>query len=98
MITCLCAIAMIFLAIRFNNSGISEELGALSDYNNFAFIALLGAAVLALCFSICGICICKIKNKCVTICFGCTLLPVALAVTIFGTILTGVSHSDESDL
>lgn len=73
-------------------------MGALMEYNNFAFLALLSAAALAMCFSVCGMCICKIKNKLVTICFGCTLLPVAIAITVFGSILTGVSHSDEQDL
>ena len=97
-ITLLLSLAMIFLAIRFNNDGVSTDFGEMSDYANFAFIALLAAAVLALVFSICGIVLCKLKNRCVTLCFGMTVLPIAISIVVFGSILTGISHTEVEDL
>ena len=98
-ITLLLSLAMVFLAIRFNNDGeVTTDFGEMSDYANFAFIALLAAAVVALIFSICGIVLCKVRNRCVTLCFGMTLLPIAISIVVFGSILTGVSHTQVEDL
>lgn len=92
------AIVMIFLSIRFNNSGLSTDLGSMSDYSNFAFIFLMSASILALLASICGIITCKVKNRCVAVCFGCSLLPAALIISVFGVILGTISHTSDEDL
>lgn len=96
--TLVLAICMALLAVRFNNSGISTDLGSLADYANFTFITLVSLAGAALLWSLWGLCVCKFKNRCIAICFGCTLLPIALSIVIGGVILTTVSHTDEADL
>merc|ERR1711981_172914 len=53
---------------------------------------------MALAASICGILSCACKNRLFVVIFGCTLLPAALIMTIFGVMLTGVSHTDEAQL
>ena len=92
------AIVMVFLSVRFNNSGLSTDLGSMGDYANFAFIFLISASILALLASICGIITCKVKNRCVAVCFGCSLLPAAVVITIFGVILGTISHTSDEDL
>jgi hypothetical protein len=93
-----CAVAMVLLAMRFNSNGLREELGGFDNYANFAFITLIGASAFALIFSICGLCIWRMKNKMITVCFGVMLLPTAIVMAVYGFILTGVSHSEEEDL
>lgn len=97
-VTLVLAVAMILLSIRFNNSGLSTDMGELGDYANFAFIALMAASILALGAAICGILTCKISNRCLACSFGCTLLPAALILLVCGIIIGGVSHTSEEDL
>ena len=97
-VTLALAVLMALLAIRFNNSGLTAELGTMDDYSNFAFSFLLGASAVAFLFACCGLFVCKIKRIGCTLCFGCFLFPVAIAITAFGFVLTGVSHSKEADL
>ena len=91
----LIAVGMIILSVRFNNEGLSTDLGSMGDYTNFAFFALLAAAISALLTAICGCLVCKIPKRWLAVCFGCTLLPAALIMTVFGFLLTGISHTDE---
>lgn len=98
MITLLLSIAMFVLAIRFNNDGLTTDFGEMTDYSNFAFIALLSFAFLAAFFSIYGIILCKAKKRGCAVCFGLFLLPVAISTIVFGAILTGVSHTEGEDL
>ena len=98
MITLLLSIAMFVLAIRFNNDGLTTDFGEMTDYSNFAFIALVLFAILAAIFSICGIIICKFKKRGCTVCFGLFLLPIAISIVVFGSVLTGVSHTEGEDL
>ena len=92
------AVVMILLSIKFNNSGLSTDLGSMGDYTNVAFYILLTASIVALMSAICGCLSCKIKHRCITVCFGLTLLPAALAIVIFGVLLTGVSNTDEAKI
>lgn len=103
-IVMLLALMMIFLSIRFNSGiggmqmALGDNLGeGVGDYANFAFYALIIASVVALFASICGICACKKTNRCMSVCFGCTLLPATLTLLIFGILLTTVSHTSEED-
>jgi len=97
-ITLAIAVVMILLSIRFNNSGISTDLGSMGDYANTAFYMLITASIIALASSVCGILSCACKNRLFVVLFGCTLLPAALIMTIFGVMLTGVSNTDEAQL
>ena len=97
-ITLILAVVMILLSVRFNNSGLSTDLGDLGDYANFTFIALMAASILALGAAICGILTCKFSNRCIAVTFGCTLLPAALIILVYGIILGGISHTSEEDL
>jgi hypothetical protein len=94
----LIAVVMILLSIKFNNSGLSTDLGSMGDYTNVAFYILLSASIVALLSAICGCLSCKIKHRMVTVCFGCTLLPAALLIVIFGVLLTSVSNTDEAKI
>jgi hypothetical protein len=89
---------MILLSIKFNNSGITTDMGSMGDYANFAFYALLGASILACLSAVCGCMACKSQKRCVAWCFGITILPAAIVILGFGVILTGISHSDEQEL
>ena len=97
-LTLVLSIVMIALSIRFNNSGLTTDLGKMSDYSNFAFVALLIASIIAFMAACCGMLTCKCTNRCIAVVFGCTLLPAALVIVTFGFILTGVSHTSEADL
>ena len=97
-ITLILSIVMIVLAVRFNNSGLTTDMGAASDYSNFAFMALLVASVIAFMSACCGIATCKCTNRCIAVIFGCTLLPAALVILGFGIVLSGVSYTDEVTL
>ena len=92
-VTLILSVVMILLAFRFN-----AQYGAVSEYSNFAFIALLAASIIACMAACCGIAACRCTNRCIAVCFGCTLLPAALFITGFGFVLTGVSHTDEETL
>jgi len=92
------SLVMIALSVKFNNSGLSTDLGSMGDYTNVAFIVLLTASIVALMSAICGCLSCKIKNRIVTVCFGLTLLPAAVAIIVFGAILTGISNTPESEI
>ena len=82
-ITLLLSLTMVVLAIRFNNSGLSTDLGEMGDYANFAFYALLAASILALGAACCGIATCKWSNRCIAVVFGYTLLPAACIITVY---------------
>jgi hypothetical protein len=89
---------MIVLAIRFNNSGMSTDLGSMGDYANVAFYFLISASIVAFMSACCGLLTCKCTNRCIAVIFGCTLLPAALIIVVFGFLLTGISGTDEAKL
>ena len=97
-VTLLISILMIVLAIRFNNSGISNDLGSMGDYANVAFIFLLSASIVAFMAACCGLLTCKCENRCIAVIFGCTLLPAALVIVVFGFMLTSISGTDEAKI
>ena len=97
-ITLLLSLVMAVFAIRFNNSGLTKNLGEFDDYTNEAFLILLGASCVALVASICGLTVSCCKKKICTIIFGCVLLPAASCVLLFGFTLALVSNTDSSTL
>lgn len=97
-ITLIISVVMIVLSIKFNNGTLSTNFGSMEDYTNTAFYILLGASVVAFFAACCGIVTCKWSNRCIAVIFGCTLLPAAALILIFGVVLTGVSHTDEATL
>jgi len=70
----------------------------MSDYANTAFYFLISASIVAFMAACCGILTCKCTNRCIAVIFGCTLLPAALVITVFGFILTGISSTDEEKI
>ena len=96
--TLLLSFIMLGFAVRFNNSGITADMGDMGDYANDAFFGLAGAAALALLCSVCGLCTCCCKKRCCTVVLGCTLLPAAILICGFGMTLTSVSHTNEAEL
>jgi len=97
-ITLILSVLMIVLAVRFNNSGISTDLGSMGDYANVAFIFLLTASIVAFMAACLGLLTCKCENRCFAVIFGCTLLPAALVIVVFGFMLTGISGTDEAKI
>ena len=97
-ITLLLSVGMGFLAVRYNNSGLSKDLGEMGDYTNFAFMSLLCSAILAFLVSICGLCVCKMNRPGLAICLGLMLFPISILVLVGGVVLTTVSHANEEDL
>ena len=91
-VVCL-SLAMLVFAVRFNNDGLSAEMGQMGDYQNDVFFFLAGAAVLAFMCGMCGLCTCCCKKRMCTQVLGCTLLPVAIVICVFGMTLTSVSHT-----
>jgi len=92
------AVCMIVLSVRFNNNGLSTELGSAGEYANLAFYGLMTASVIALMSAICGCISCKSSNRCCTVIFGCTLLPATALVLVFGITVSSVSYTKESEL
>ena len=97
-ITFIIAVVMIVLSVRFNNSGLSTELGSMGDYANGSFYFLLIGALVALAAGICGLLSVCIKNRIVVFVFGLTLFPAAMVILITGGIVLGVSSTKEDDL
>jgi len=97
-ITLLLAVVMIGLSFKFANSGFSTDLGEMGDYANNAFYVLIGAASIALAAAICGILAACIRNRCVAVCFGCTLFPAAIVILVTGAVILSVSNTPEEDL
>ena len=90
---------MFIFAVRFNNDGLSSGVSQeATDYQNDAFFFLAGAAGLAFMCSVCGLCTCCCKKRCCTQVLGCTLLPIAILICVFGMTLTSVSHTSNEDL
>jgi len=92
------AVCMIVLSVRFNNNGLSTELGSAGEYANLAFYGLMTASVIALMSALCGCISCKSSNRCCTVIFGCTLLPATILVLVFGITVSSVSYTNEAEL
>ena len=97
-LTLFLSFTMLVFAVRFNNDGLTAEVGEAGDYQNDAFFLLAGAAGIAFIFSVFGLCTCCCKSRCCTQVLGCTLLPAAILICVFGMTLTSVSHTSEADL
>ena len=97
-ITLVLSLVMIILAIRFNNSGLSSNMGEFDDYTNEAFLLLLCAAIVTLIASLFGLVLYCCKSKCCAVIFGCLLLPTASFVLVFGFTIGVISNTDESTL
>jgi len=93
-----CAVGMIVLSFKFNNDGLSTDLGSAGQYANMAFYILITAAALALIVSLCGCIACKSPKRKLAVCFGCMLLPASILMLGFGVVITGVSSTKEEEL
>jgi hypothetical protein len=89
---------MIVLSIKFNNDGLSTDLGSAGQYANTAFYGLMTASIIALMAAICGCISCKKSNRCISMCFGCTLLPATIIILVFGIGISSVSSTKEDEL
>lgn len=94
----LMSFVMVLLAIKFNNSGITGDLGEIDDYTNQAFVGLLLGAFIALFIGIFGLCTKCCKHRCHAVLFGCFLLPAASFVFICGFSIATISNTDEATL
>ena len=97
-ITLILALVMIILSIRFNNSGLSSNMGSFDDYTNEAFLVLTCSSLLALFAAIYGLTLYCCKNRCCAVIFGCLLLPAASCVTLFGLWIATISNTDAGTL
>ena len=97
-ITLILALVMVILSIRFNNSGLSSNMGSFDDYTNEAFLVLAIAALITLVSSIYGLVLYCCKNRFCAVIFGCLLLPAASFVLLFGFTIATISNTDASTL
>jgi len=71
-----------------------EDIDKDIDFDNVrtaVFICLILFALVAIIASCMGILACKIKNRCFTICYGCLLLPIWIAVIVVGSVAVYVA-------
>ena len=97
-ITLLLSLVMVILSIRFNNSGLSSNMGDFDDYSNGAFLVLLAAALVAMVSAFFGLLLYCCKSRFCAVIFGCLLLPAASYVLLFGFGIATISNTDESTL
>ena len=97
-ITLVLSVCMILLAVRFNGSGLSDDLGSLGEYVTYVFYALLAAAIISLTCSCCGFIVCSIRNRCLACCFGVSLLPAAILILGTGIAITSVVNMPEKEM
>ena len=97
-ITLILSLVMIILSIRFNNSGLSSDMGSFDDYTNEAFLVLVCAALIALFSGIYGLVLFCCKSRFCAVIFGCLLLPAASFVLLFGFTIATISNTDASTL
>ena len=97
-VTLLLAVVMVVLAIRFNQSGLSSDLGEFDDYTNTAFLSLGMAAVVTILTGIFGLTLYCCKHRLCAVIFGCLLLPAASFVFIGGFMIATISNTDVATL
>lgn len=71
-----------------------EDIDKDIDFDNVrtaVFICLILFALIAIIASCMGLLACKIKNRCFTICYGCLLLPIWIAVIVVGSVAVYVA-------
>jgi len=97
-ITMFLSFFLLSFAVRFNNEGLTTDLGQSDDYANQSFYMLGGVAAATFLCSISACFVCCCKYRWCTIIFGFTLLPVSIAILAFGMTLTSVSHTNLEEI
>ena len=97
-ITLILSIGMLYLGVQFNSSGLRDDLASIGEYLTYIFYAIMLAALLAATCSCCGFLACCVRNRCIAVCFGVTLLPVAVLILGLGITITSVVQMPESEM
>lgn len=87
------AAAIIYLAVRFNQSSFYTLPGSLSAYAASTFTIFLSFGIVCIIATFIGYIALKVKNRAVAIFFGVMLTPVWLVFIISGISLLSISYS-----
>lgn len=92
---------MIYFSVKLNNSDLMDALGDIEDVKKFdmdnirklVFYGLLLFAIVVVIAAFMGLCVAWCKNRCLTVCYGCILLPTWIFVIVVGAVAVFFSQA-----
>jgi len=87
-------VMMIYFSFKLNTSEFMEKIVEFDNVKEFdldnirklIFYSLLIFSLVAIVAAVMGMCACKIKNRCYTVCYGCVLMPTWIIIFVVGIV------------